>query len=314
LLSPAVACYTACIALKPDYDGWYSSRGAVYLKQKEYQPAAADFDEALRLRRVQEDGQAEVHVNRAIARLGVGRPRDAIDDLSTALASGGEKVRLHLLLARAWDQLGNSDAARRERQRSAELPPGDEAAWVARAFARAASDPAAALEDDNRALQLNACYLPAWESKVHLLAERLDRPDEAVAVLDQAIALYPEAASLVAARGVLRARQSNAAGAQSKAALARRDAEAALKLDPAPAVQYQAACVYSLLARQNAVEGTRALELLAEALRCGYGGELVRGDKDLAAIRSLPKYQQLLQAVASLRMEARPSAAWDESD
>jgi tetratricopeptide (TPR) repeat protein len=227
-----------------------------------------------------------------------------------ALASGGEKVRLRLLLARAWDQLGNSDAARRERQRSAELPPGDETAWVA----RAAGDPAAALEDVNRALQLNAYYLPAWESKVHLLAERLDRPDEAVAVLDQAIALYPEAASLVAARGVLRARQSKTAAAQSMAALARCDAEAALKLDPVRAVQYQAACVYALLARQNAAEGTRALELLAEALRSGYGGELVRGDKDLAAIRSLPKYQQLLQAVASLRLEAKPSAAWDASD
>jgi tetratricopeptide (TPR) repeat protein len=303
LLSPAVACYTACIALKPDYDRWYSSRGAVYLKQKEYQPAADDFDEVLRLR----DGQVEVYVNRAIARLGLGRPREAIDDLSTALALGGEKVRLRLLLARAWDQLGNSDAARRERQRCAELPPGDEAAWVARAFARAPGDPAAALEDVNRALQLNAYYLPAWESKAHLLAERLDRPDEAIAVLDQAIAVYPEAASLVAARGVLRARQS-------KAAAARRDAEVALKLDPAPAVQYQAACVYALLARQNAAEGTRALELLAEALRCGYGGELVRGDKDLAAIRSFPKYQQLLQAIVSLRLEAKPSAAWDESD
>jgi hypothetical protein len=63
-----------------------------------------------------------------------------------------------LLLARAWDQLGNSDAARRERQRGAELPPDDEAAWVARAFSRAAGDPAAALEDVNRAMQWNAYY------------------------------------------------------------------------------------------------------------------------------------------------------------
>ena len=247
MLSPAAACYTACIALKPDYDGWYFSRGAVYLKQKEFQPADADFDEVLRLR----DGHVEARVNRAIARLGLGRPREAIDDLQAALALGGDKVRLRLLLARAWDKLGNSDAAGRERQRSAELPPDDEAAWVARAFARAPVEPAAALEDVNRALQLNAYYLPAWESKAHLLAERLDRPDEAVAVLKQAIAVFPEAASLVAARGVLRARQS-------KPDAARRDAQAALKLDPAPAVQYQAACVYALLARQNGAEADRA--------------------------------------------------------
>ncbi len=67
MLSPAAACYTACIALKPDYDGWYFSRGAVYLKQKEFQPADADFDEVLRLR----DGHVEARVNRAIARLGL---------------------------------------------------------------------------------------------------------------------------------------------------------------------------------------------------------------------------------------------------
>ncbi len=227
--------------------------------------------------------------------------------LQAALALGGDKVRLRLLLARAWDKLGNSDAAGRERQRSAELPPDDEAAWVARAFARAPVEPAAALEDVNRALQLNVYYLPAWESKAHLLAERLDRPDEAVAVLKQAIAVFPEAASLVAVRGVLRARQS-------KPDAARRDAQAALKLDPAPAVQYQAACVYALLARQNGAEADRALELLATALRGGYGGELVRGDKDLSAIRSCPQYQRLLQAVVSLRLEAKPSAAGDESD
>jgi hypothetical protein len=79
-------------------------------------------------------------------------------------------------------------------------------------------------------------------------------------------------------------------------------------------VQYQAACVYALLARQNGAEASRALDLLAAALRGGYGGELVRDDKDLDAIRSNPRYQQLLQAVASLRLEAKPSATGDESD
>ena len=79
-------------------------------------------------------------------------------------------------------------------------------------------------------------------------------------------------------------------------------------------MQYQAACVYALLARQNRAEAARALDLLAAALRGSYGGELVRDDKDLAAIRSYPQYQQLLQAVVSLRLEAKPPAAIDESD
>jgi len=153
----------------------------------------------------------------------------------------------------------------------------------------------------------NGLQRDRFQPFIALLAERLDRPDEAVAVLNQAIVVFPEAASLVGARGVLLARQS-------KADAARQDAQAALKLDPAPAVQYQAACVYALLARQDAAAAPRALELLASALRAGYGGEMVRSDKDLAAIRSFPQYHRLLQAVASLRLEAKPSTADDESE
>ena len=147
--------------------------------------------------------------------------------------------------------LGKLRGGPSRRHRGAELPPDDETAWVARAFSRAAADPAAALEDVNRALQLNEYYFPAWESKVHLLAERLDRPDEALAVLDRGNCRF--SGSRVACRraGVLRARQS-------KAEAARADAQAALELDPAPAVQYQAACVTRLLARQNAAEAPRA--------------------------------------------------------
>jgi eukaryotic-like serine/threonine-protein kinase len=294
--SQAASCYTACIALKPDFFGWYFNRGLVYLKQEEYSLACSDFDQALRLN----TGHVEARINRAIARLGMNRCTEAIDDLTNAMASGHEDARVHFLLAQAWEKLNDAARAKSERSQGLQIPPADEAAWVARAVLRAGTDPATAIEDLDRALACNAHYLPACESKAHLLSERLDRTTEAVQVLDRAVVLYPENGSLVAARGVLLARQSQAEHARC-------DAQSALALDPSPAIQYQVAGIYALLSRQKSEDRHRAIALLAAALRSGYGSELIASDQDLDPIRSCRQFQDLLQALRILRPESAES-------
>ncbi len=67
----AAACYGACIALKPDFHGWYFQRSVAYLQRNEYALAVGDFDVVIHLR---PDG-AEARVNRALARLGENRCR-----------------------------------------------------------------------------------------------------------------------------------------------------------------------------------------------------------------------------------------------
>jgi len=294
--SRAASCYTACIALKPDFHGWYFNRGLIYLRQKEYALACSDFDEAIRLTA----GHVEARINRAIARLGMNRCAEAIDDLANALARGHEDARVHFLLAQAWEKLNDSARAESERIQGLQIPPADEAAWVARAVVRAGTDPASAIEDLDGALVCNAYYLPALESKAHLLSERLGRTAEAVQVLDRAVAIYPENGSLVAARGVLLARQS-------RTEPARCDAKSALALDPSPAIQYQVAGIYALLSRQESDDRHRAIALLAAALRSGYGSELIASDQDLDPIRSCRQFQELLQALRSLRPEGAES-------
>jgi hypothetical protein len=77
-----------------------------------------------------------------------------------------------------------------------------------------------------------------------------------------------------------------------------------LSLDASPAVQYQVACIYALMCRQEGEDRDHAVRLLAAALRGGYGGELIASDKDLDPIRSCRQFQELLQALRSLHPAA----------
>jgi eukaryotic-like serine/threonine-protein kinase len=285
----ATACYTACIALKPDFHGWYFRRGLIYLKQKDYAPAIFDFDVVLRLR----PGHVEARYNRALARLGENHCSEAIADLEEIIGQGRDDGRTRFLLAHAREMAGDKEGAARERVAGMHCQPSDDAAWVSRAVARSTNDPAGAVEDLDRALKCNAFCLPAMESKANLLAERLGRTEVAVCALDQAVATYPENGSVLAARGVLQARLK-------RYELARHDAEAALSLDHSAATAYQVAGIYALLSQRMPADFDRAIALLASALRNGYGEDLIAKDKDLDPIRHRPQIQQLFQALQTL--------------
>jgi len=285
----AAACYTACIALKPDFHGWYFNRGLVYLKQKDYALATSNFDDVLRL----QPDQVVARFNRAVAELGENRCSQAIADLEEVINQGGDAARVRFLLAHALEKAGDTAGAEAARRAGMQCAPTDDAAWVSRAVAHAKNDPAAALDDLDRALQCNAFCLPALESKANLLAERLGRTEEAIRVLDRAVATDPENGSLLAARGVLSARLARSQDA-------RRDAQAVLSLDHSAPTTYQVAGIYALLSREESADFDRAIVLLASALRSGYGEDLIATDKDLDPIRRRPQFQQLVQAMRTL--------------
>ena len=292
----AVACYSACIALNPAFHGWYFQRGLAHLKQNQSLLACADFDQALRLR----PDHGEAHVNRAVARLNDGRCAEAIEDLTRAVDLGVPAARLYLIRARARDKMGDRVGAERDRAEALRAEPADEAGWVARGVARVAAAPADALADFDRALQGNPRFLPALESKAHVLAERLGRAEEAVQVLDRAVKLYPEDGPAHAVRGVLLARLG-----KREAAL--QDAREALAVDESPAVLYQVAGIYALTSRDNPDDRRRACQLLAAALRQGYGYDLLKSDRDLDRIRDDPQFGQLLEAARTLQQSPPPA-------
>lgn len=286
----AEACYGTCIALWPEAHWAWFNRGIVYLRQQDHSQAAKDFDRTLDLK----PGLADAHINRALARQGLKQYADAERDLSRALELGTPLTRVHFMRARVRDLAGDRAGAEQDRAEGLRREPADEKSWIARGVARIHQDAAAAaLADFEHALRLNPRSRAALQNVAHVLAERLNRTQDAVEILERTAGYYPDSAAVVAARGVLRARLGDRRAAHV-------DAEEALRLDSQPATLYQVAGIYALTAKQEPEDRREAFRLLTSALRKGYGFELLDQDHDLDPLRESEEFRRLVQAARAL--------------
>jgi tetratricopeptide (TPR) repeat protein len=273
----------------------YFNRGLAYYRQKDVQRALADFDQVAKLKPDLADG----YINRALALQGVGRPADAVKDFTRALECGAAPTRVYFMRARARRSAGDREGAKRDEDEGLRREPADEISWLARGRARSASDPAGALADYDRALALNPRSRVALQNKASVLSERLNRPEEAVAVLDRLLALFPDSVPARAGRGVVLARLG-----RRDAAL--KDALGCLARSGEAMTRYQVACVYALTSRQQPEDRARALQLLTEAVRAGFGIPWLATDHDLDPLRGAPEFQRLTAAAATLYGAPRP--------
>ena len=170
---------------------------------------------------------------------------------------------------------------------------GDELSWVARAENRLA-DPTAALADVEEALKLNPASVHGLQLKAHILAERLNRPEEALRALDRAVEFHPDHAAVRAGRGVLLAR----AGKREDAI---RDAKDALLRDTKAPNLYQVGCIYALTSKDHPDDQREAFRLLWFALKTGFGLDLVDTDHDLDPVRRHPEFQRLVKSARALQ-------------
>jgi tetratricopeptide (TPR) repeat protein len=297
----AITCFTACIALGPDFHGPYANRGQVHLVRKEHEEALADFNRAIQLC----PDHPDHYMDRALARWGLRDPKGAIRDLDEALARGIGLTRVYFQRARIRRQTGDEKGAARDEAEGLKLRPRDELSWVARGLflLQDRHKPREALADFEEALKINPRSQSALMNKANVLADHLKRQTEANRVLDRVLELYPNHVPALSGQAVVQARLKQRDKARKQIALA-------LELHPTGEVLYQAACVYALTSQKEA-DDEKALGYLRRAIDARWGLRFVEVDTDLAPLRGKDGFRPLLKAARDLvRIEQllRPAA------
>lgn len=284
----AQAEFTACIALRSDlYLGWFW-RGMARAEQRQFDKAQEDFSAALSCRRA----LPEALFNRALARQQLHDHRGAIDDLTLAIDRDLERSCAYFSRARSEESLGNSSAASRDREEGLRRTPHDALSWIERGVAQlqVRRNPQAAAHDFEQALRFAPSAresITALMNLAHVQAEQLRRPEDGIATLSRLLELKRDESVARGSRAVLYARLGRNQEATS-------DVRDLLQGKPDSFGTYQAACVYALLAKDNAANRAFALQLLAQAVVLDPAlRETARTDPDLNHLHAERVWQQL---------------------
>ncbi len=281
---------TAAIALEPNIAQTWYQRGAGRFLRKKYAEAISDFSRVLEI----DPNLDQARVARAMACQAAGRMPEALEDLNVAIQHEFSETRVWFLRSALHQQLGNQEAAAKDLEEGLRRTPKDDRSWVARGLARLPNHPDLARADFLEAMKLNPTSHDGYRNLSMVLSEYLKQPDESAQVISEALTHHPEDAYLWAGRAVLHAR----AGRRAEAI---QDAVEARKLSSDPLLIYMVACVYSLTSTQSESDRVDALKSLAESLREDTTLLTVAAsDPDLAALRPLPQYSEVLQAARTL--------------
>lgn len=288
----AMASFTACIALRPDFAESWLYRGIAFMKRDNPDQAKADFDRAAQLR----PDWFEPYLNRSLAESQQNDHVAAQNDLTRALDLGAPATRTYLLRSAERRATGDQGGAEADLAEGLKREPNDISGWLSRGMARLETAPEAALADFAGALKLNPNSLDALQMSAHALSILPGREDDLVRMFDRALTAHPNFALGWSGRGVMLAIRGD-----RDAAL--RDAREALWRDTSPPILYQVAGIYATTSKTNPEDRFEAYRLLSSALRAGFGFELLNDDHELDAIRNEPEFRQMVDAARSQSKE-----------
>lgn len=220
-LEEALSDYTAVIGADTNYAEYYLDRGNIYRKLGRDKEAMADYETAIRLSppfpevhynrtdMLLEAGDYEAglagldyvleldptyldaYVNRAGARLATGSHDGARADVDAGLALDPGNPHLSCVLAQLHADAGHTELALAAYDQAIAHDSGLQAAWAGRAaLSHAGGDPAAAVSDLSRALELGDDAALRYNRAIAYRA--LGRITNALADLDAAAALDPD--------------------------------------------------------------------------------------------------------------------------
>jgi serine/threonine protein kinase/tetratricopeptide (TPR) repeat protein len=275
-LADADACFSVCIAMWPDSYLGYFHRGRCRLDAQRYGDAAGDLAESL----ARNADYIPALINRAICLRELGKYTEAEADLTRAVELKANQTRIYLLRSEIRQRMGDAQGAAADRQLGMRLTPVDELSWISRGLARLHDEPQMALRDFQMATHLNPQSYAAWRNIAHIYAERLNRPEDALAVLNQLLEHSRQPMGDRVSRGVLSARLG-------KRPEAHEDARYALGHAPSAKELLQVACIYSLTSEPGNTDADVALDLLEQAVtREPRWLRVALSDPDLIKLRS----------------------------
>ncbi|TWT66256.1 Serine/threonine-protein kinase PknB [Posidoniimonas polymericola] len=296
-LNDADSAYTALIALQPDAMAGYYNRGLARVQAGRQSLAVDDFSAALS----RSPQTACVLLNRAVASRGIGQFESAEQDATRALEIDNSDCRAWLLRADLRRSLGNAQGTKSDVERGLTLEPRDDLGWSARGMALATTDPEQAAEQLQRGAALFPNSVSLHKNLIFVLADRLDRPADAMRHAQRLAQLRPHDPTAKLSLAVLHARAGDRAAAL--AALPELAPEQATPIDA-----LQQACVYSLTSASVDSDAAKAVDWLQAAFaKEPRLGLRAAKDPDLAALRRLPAYRELIGASLRLSMP-KPSA------
>jgi tetratricopeptide (TPR) repeat protein len=111
---------TEALKLSPDHRApLLMIRGIAWLRKRDYDIAAKDFDEALALA----PSSSELHMYRAESKAGNGRHDDAIEDCNAAIRIKPTNAKAFVIRGTSWRQKGQEEKAVADFKRAFELEP-----------------------------------------------------------------------------------------------------------------------------------------------------------------------------------------------
>lgn len=283
----AVASFNACASLSPKNARTYYNRGLAYFRQGLRNSAAADFDRAMQLG----DSSPDTLFKRAQC---CRHPAEAEAIIAPLVDRDDCRLRALLVRSELRRRQGKRADADADRKAALAIEPRTAADYNARGLARRKDEPAAALDDFVRAERLAPSFTSPLQNQADVLANSLNRPEDAVAALDRLLARSPDQPAALAGRAVMLARLGRVEEAL-------RDAKTVLGRFDQPRLRYQVAGVYALTADRPG-HLSEAIRLLTSAIRERASlAELLADDPELKPIHDRPEFRKLLGGTASLR-------------
>ncbi|MCA9167475.1 MAG: tetratricopeptide repeat protein, partial [Planctomycetales bacterium] len=275
--------FTTCISAWPACHLGYFYRGVTRQTIHRYADAEADYSKVISLR----PDLGIAYLNRGMVRVALGDVDAALEDFTTAMAKGRDDSLSYFWRARAHALLEHPDLAAQDTLTAMQRDAVDDEGWFQRGTLKMDAAPEEAAEDFRRALRCNPRNSKAMRNLVAVLADHLNRLDDAIQLQLEFVRIAPDNLLARASLALLYAR----AGQRE---LAIEHINAVAENEPHPEIYYQAACCWASLL--PSVEGDQENALKWFRAAVSLNPKLIQradSDPDLASIRTLPDYARI---------------------